>query len=87
MPAPVKISAIKLSLLGKIAAVALRSAPGWPAPPSPRGPDLALPVIVLDLEPAKPEVGQEVSVSWLVVGRGIGDVSGGTGIKSLPTPQ
>ena len=33
-----------------------------------QGPPLAPPVIALDVEPAKPEVGQEVTVSWQVSG-------------------
>ena len=56
---------MKLRLLATIAAVALLAL-AWPAPPSPRA--LAPPVIVLDLEPPKPEVGQEVTVSWQVTG-------------------
>ena len=63
---------MNLRLLATIAAAALLAlALVWPwlvAPVLAQGPPLAPAVIALDVEPAKPEVGQEVSVSWLVSG-------------------
>ena len=63
---------MNLRLLATIAAAALLAlALAWPwlaAPVLAQGPPLAPPVIALDVEPAKPEVGQEVTVSWQVSG-------------------
>ena len=69
-----------------VAVTLLALAGPWAAPARAQGPDVAPPVILLAVVTGKPEVGQEVTVSWQVTGAVSVSVRR-DGQASLPTLQ